>query len=681
MLTKENVVIAQLNLEGCPEGTVLNTLESDRGIEDKYFKGWNVEDLMGHQTQEPYSGFRVINDEGVKVLEQIFPRSRSIITGDLFWKDYIVMANIRHMKKLIRSWGAHSQVKGWSGLVFRYLNSRHYYFYCLEGLGNLVLYRREDDSWMSYMTKEISIDRSKYYSLKVDVKGNRIRCYLDDDIVFEFVDKCPLLSGKAGFRTNTRSRLEGLIIKMSQDTLSKLACEKSNNQSFLKKIQSKYPMPILWKNLNTRLFRPNGLTSQKLHLNQPSFGKFGVDKKKGLLVKYGTQVTALDFQDNVIWQRNYNKDGKSDISDLYVYNREIDLVDQISCIMDGELAIIDGETGEILHETSLPEVGSYSHRKRHTKINPKMIFAKLRENQPLGLILMQEDSYGFSGHTIWAYDHKLNLLWIKDCPAPYGHDIHVTDINGDGLDEIAAGYNLLDHNGKIIWVMENSEYLDEGLEHADNVLMGEFDADESNGAEVVCAGGYKGFILIDSKNGKVRRHHNVGHAQHVFVAKFRSSLDGLQTWVTNRYGSYGVWNLFDGSGDKLYTFQPFFSATEGGPVVNWTGDGEELMMVPHGPEEFGLYDGFGRKVLDLSKCLSRYCSSGYWAIDWFRGSHPIFAVDIVGDTRDELVFVNKENGEIKIFTQDTPYPKGKRIYSPIRDHTRHLSLPNWKINK
>ena len=69
---------------------------------------------MGHQSQEPYSGFRVMNEKGVKVLEQIFPRARSIVTGDLFWKDYTVKANIRHMKKLVRSWGFRSQIKGWS---------------------------------------------------------------------------------------------------------------------------------------------------------------------------------------------------------------------------------------------------------------------------------------------------------------------------------------------------------------------------------------------------------------------------------------------------------------------------------------------------------------------------------------------------------------------------------------
>ena len=58
--------------------------------------------------------------------------------------------------------------------------------------------------------------------------------------------------------------------------------------------------------------------------------------------------------------------------------------------------------------------------------------------------------------------------------------------------------------------------------------------------------------------------------------------------------------------------------------------------------------------------------------EWAYG----FTEDVVGGTRDEIVYVHE--GAVYIVTQDRPYP-GERIYSPERRFD--ISLPGWTLNE
>jgi len=62
----------------------------------------------------------------------------------------------------------------------------------------------------------------------------------------------------------------------------------------------------------------------------------------------------------------------------------------------------------------------------------------------------------------------------------------------------------------------------------------------------------------------------------------------------------------------------------------------------------------------------------YWP---YRGNAQ--PLDLTGDARDEVVLIH--DGVVYIYTQDTPYPQGEKIYAPIRK--RDISCPNWKVNE
>jgi len=132
----------------------------------------------------------------------------------------------------------------------------------------------------------------------------------------------------------------------------------------------------------------------------------------------------------------------------------------------------------------------------------------------------------------------------------------------------------------------------------------------------------------------------------------------------NRWENYGIMNLVSGQGDPLHRCEPD-TISQGGPAVNWSGDGEELMYLSSSKEAFGCYDAWGRNVV-------RPVCEGV-PFEWASGQ----VEDVVGDARDEIVYVHE--GSIYIVTQDQPYPVGERIYAPERKFD--ISLPGWKVNE
>jgi len=188
------------------------------------------------------------------------------------------------------------------------------------------------------------------------------------------------------------------------------------------------------------------------------------------------------------------------------------------------------------------------------------------------------------------------------------------------------------------------------------------DGDESNGPEIGIAGSDPGFFLVDARDGSLLRHHRYGHVQGIYAGNFRPDLPGLEMWMGDRWGTYGILNLVSGQGDPLARMEPD-NQSQGGPAVNWSGDGEELLFIGTSVPAFGFYDAQCRKVVNpLCEGLPA---------DWQGG----IVQDVIGDARDEITYVH--DGAIYIVTQSTPY-KGKKIYAPTR--RTDISIPGWEEN-
>jgi len=75
-------------------------------------------------------------------------------------------------------------------------------------------------------------------------------------------------------------------------------------------------------------------------------------------------------------------------------------------------------------------------------------------------------------HRIWAYTNKGKLLWTVKDPGGYrtAHQPRPMDLDGDGRDEIMAGYAMLNPDGSVRWIY-HSKTVKQEVGHLDCVRV------------------------------------------------------------------------------------------------------------------------------------------------------------------------------------------------------------------
>ena len=661
--SKSCVALAEIDLTECPVGKILDYNEPEKSLEERFFKGWSNPLEWGPKQGRRPSSYRVVRDGEQQVLEHHNKTDRCLTTGEPLWGDYTVAASVRQLNAFTQpnNDDPHAIV-GLSGLMVRYQDLRRYYLFGIEGYERFVLYRREDEAWTMLADYRNGVDRSRYYHLKVECQGERLACFVDGKQVFVAYDG-KFQTGKVGIRTNTRSRMYG--VRVTPTALAQAAYVSRQNayDREVAEASEKYPKPVLWKRIDIGEYWPCDVTIRDFR---------GTGKEEFVLqqeMASGLRVVCLDVQGEKQWEKVYP--AASGLQRRVVHDLDGDGIEDFIGIEGDLLRMVSGKTGEGTAETKLPETGLYRGFRGESmgpylhKIGPLWPCRIRKTEKAQDLILRDGDKEG-TGFSIWAYDEALNLRWRQDAHESwYGMYIWFYDVDGDGRDEILPGYQLYDGDGNLLWLMEGAEYIEDsgGGGHVDHAAFGELDGDESNGPEIGIAGSDQGFFLVDARTGAVLRQHRFGHVQGIHAGNFRPDLPGLEMWMGNRWDNYGILNLVNGQGDPLTRFEPD-TISQGGPAVNWSGDGEELMFLYSSKEAFGFYDAKGRKVV--------YPACEGLPFDWAYG----LLEDVVGDARDEVIYAHE--GAIYIVTQDRPYPAGERIYAPT--HQFDISLPGWQVN-
>ena len=130
----------------------------------------------------------LISDENGKPYLEQFVTSNSnqfsnpiFLTGDPEWSDYSVEANVRPLA-----------FDNAAGLVFRYHTNRHYYRFAVTGGNRAVLALQlpietkfRVPEWKELASAPFPYDSTRYYTLKVENDGPRIRASIDGKVVLE----------------------------------------------------------------------------------------------------------------------------------------------------------------------------------------------------------------------------------------------------------------------------------------------------------------------------------------------------------------------------------------------------------------------------------------------------------------------------------------------------------------
>jgi len=374
--------------------------------------------------------------------------------------------------------------------------------------------------------------------------------------------------GKIGLRANGPVRYGTVTVSLDQEAVNSFNILREQRQRLLADKKAAFPQP--------RLIKRIPMSVQADYLQLDDINRDG--KLEVVFVKQhctGANKTRIsyfgvnDIDGHTIWSQGEPKENLYPIHSDIAFNLgdiDGDGRKEIILTQDLMLKILDAATGELKNEIPTP-----GNEYEKNIIGDSILLADL---QGIGVRqnVILKDRY----QNIWAYDNKLNLLWTRRLNT--GHYPRAVDINGDGREEIMAGYSMLTADGETMWTVPGADPYRNvwreppHSEHADSIWIGQFTGERDAPIQVAMSASDLGFLLLDANTGELFCQEKCGHAQSLAIGKFRQELPGYQFAVSNLWGNPGIFTLFDCEGHRLTCKEnPPFEVIV---PVNWRGRGE-----------------------------------------------------------------------------------------------------------
>lgn len=157
-------------------------------------------------------------------------------------------------------------------------------------------------------------------------------------------------------------------------------------------------------------------------------------------------ATAYNLQGEQLWQigePDPNVEGSGSDIPAQIYDIDNDGNNEFLCVMNDELCIFDGKTGELKEKHNIPNEHAHDC----------IVIADL-EGRGYAQNIILKDRY----HQIWALDANFKVMWTFK--GNVGHYPWVYDLDGDGRDEIIAGYTVLNGDGDKLWTIDMKDHAD-----------------------------------------------------------------------------------------------------------------------------------------------------------------------------------------------------------------------------
>ncbi len=272
-------------------------------------------------------------------------------------------------------------------------------------------------------------------------------------------------------------------------------------------------------------------------------------------------------------------------------------------------------------------------------------------------VVMCRGYYGRSVLAAWDWrDGKLTSRWVFDSmdgenafSGQGNHNLTVTDVDGDGKDEIVYGSMVVDDNGKGLYST--------GFRHGDAIHVGQLDPTRPGlqvfGIHEIEEGTTgPGAAVYDAKTGEVLFQGNLnkdvgrGVADDIYPEN-----PGAEMWWS---GSNGLMNL---KGERIGDTPPSTNF-----LVWWDGDlSRELLDGNH-------IDKYQKgRIFTAEGCVSNNGTK----------STPALSADLFGDWREEVIFRTADNQNLRIYT--TTILTKHRIYTLMHDPQYRLAIATENV--
>ena len=616
---------------------------------------WSLSPAKMWSAIETDNGKRVRANQTATVYD-----NASLAKGDFLWRDYKVETTVT-LEELCTTPGLGVEGNGWggpAGVIFRFLDSQRHYAVAIDEDGQAKILKRVEASWDVLAWKKGVYKMHEEISIVVEVKGGLIKAKIGD-VELE-VENHEFENGCVGFIGARPSVFGPIKVTAIGDEAERLKKEKETQEKRISAKRAKYGKPVVWKKYDTKGFG----AGRRIRLGDLT----GDGKLDFLLAQTGGQksrggmccLTAMDSEGKVLWQKGEPIPplvvGSSGDAPFQIIDFDGDGKNEVVCILNKEINILDGATGEVKQTAPLPGMKPFAKEFKQNMLDwgagfndedgylkaGNISFADLDGIGRPGNILLT-DSY----HTIVALNHDLTEKWrtVTSC----GHYPQSFDFDGNGKADVIVGYHHISHDGKLVGRL--------GLQdHQDATYIGPLDLEGKGPVKILMAAGEDGLLTLTP--GYDIRQRVMGHVQRLGIGRFREDFDGLCVATILFHGNHGIVSLFDPTIKKIWTKDfPVIGATL--QPVNWDGSGTELMFLsgirPSQGYAGGLIDGDGELVVPMPDDGG----PGYCAM----------AHDFDGDGLDELMVWDQE----RIWIYHTDKEPVKKGYTPVRPHLWNMS--------
>jgi len=341
-----------------------------------------------------------------------------------------------------------------------------------------------------------------------------------------------------------------------------------------------------------------------------------------------------------------------------------------------ELVILDGATGETVAHRSSPfdmKVRDPAMLRpgveRPSRAAPAAVLARFAGAGGPPSIVVKIDTSGTAPPLAAAFDAELEPIWeVRPGFDSIGHHVAVADLDGDGNDEVVFGGLAVDGKGRALYDRSYDNHVD----------MSEVFTAPDGGKRIVVSVCNEGPVHCLEPDGSPvwsKSKEDVPHGQAAWAGNFVPGRDGLEI-VVLRSGHYGRFLTLDAeTGDKVAEFEHRGGVVDQAgsrrypdmpTVIDWHEAGKALWI----PVDRRLADGLGRTIADLGTVDARVAESLNAGTSKQHLPVQAIAVDICGDTREEVVLYQPYQGKgIYVFVrhdsdcQEKFYVHRKSVYN------------------